>query len=301
MKPRDLSFVVLFVALFSFSALRTDAQLSTVATAPDTQASLPSPLRLPLREGSVRIAVMGDTGSGKPAQYDVGRMMNTYRQKFPYDTVLMVGDNIYGSDTAADMKKKFQEVYQTLLDQGVQFYAVLGNHDSSNQRFYEFFNMKGREYYKFEKNGVSFYALDSNYMDEKQLAWIESQLSADTNKWKIAYLHHPPYSSGNFHGSKKSIRKVLHPLMVKHNVSVVFTGHDHFYERIKPQDGVTYFVTGSGGQLRKGNVSESSKLTAAYFDTDMAFLLFEITGNEMDFQVISRTGQTVDSGKIQAR
>lgn len=275
---------------------------SAAAKAPSTNSvALPSPLLLPMRDGSLRMMVIGDMGSGKQMQYDTAKMMVTYHQAYNFDTVLTVGDNIYGTDKAADMEKKFQEAYQPLLDQGVKFYATLGNHDSSNQRFYQFFNMDGKEYYEFDKDGVSFYALDSNYMDKKQLDWLTQTLQADTNKWKIAFFHHPPFSSGGFHGSDTKMRAALHPLFVKYGVDVVFTGHEHFYERIKPQDGVQYFITGSGGQLRKGDVKDNSPLTAKAFDTDNAFLLFEISGDQMYFQVLSRTGQTVDSGTITRR
>jgi len=262
---------------------------------------LPSPVVLPMREGSVKIAVIGDTGSGKPEQFEVGRMLNTYQIAFPFDSVLMVGDNIYGPEKAHDMKAKFEDAYQSMLDKGVKFYASLGNHDGSNQRFYQHFNMNGEEYYKLEKGGVSFYALNSNYMDKRQLEWFTTRLAEDTNKWKIAFFHHPPFSSGKFHGSDESLRKVLHPIFVKHGVDVVFTGHDHFYERIKPQDGITYFVAGSSGQLRKGGVKKNSPLTAAAFDQDMTFMLVEIAGDELHFQALTRTGQTIDSGVIKRR
>ena len=94
---------------------------------------------------------------------------------------------------------------------------------------------------------------------------------------------------------------MLEPLFVKYNVSVVLTGHDHFYERVKPQKGITYFVVGSGGQLRAGNIDRSSGITAKGFDTDLAFMAAEITGDKMYFNVISRAGQTVDSGIVTRR
>jgi predicted phosphodiesterase len=263
--------------------------------------TLPSPLTLPMAPGSLKIAVFGDMGSGKPEQFDVARMMNTYRLAFPFDTVLSVGDNIYGSNTAADMKAKFEDPYKVFFENGVKFYATIGNHDSSNEKNYELFNMKGEEFYKFEKDGVSFYALNSTYMDQRQLDWINAKMAADTNKWKIAYFHHPPFSSGKFHGSDKKMREVLHPLFIKYGVDVVFTGHDHFYERVVPQDGITYFVTGSGGQLRKGDLKKGSPLTAVGFDTDLAFMLVEFVKDEMHFQTISRMGKTVDSGVIKRR
>jgi hypothetical protein len=94
---------------------------------------------------------------------------------------------------------------------------------------------------------------------------------------------------------------VLEPLFVKYNVSVVLNGHDHFYERVKPQKGIAYFVVGSGGQLRKGNIDRRSGITAVGFDTDLAFMAVEITGDEMYFSVISRLGQPVDSGMLTRR
>ena len=116
--------------------------------------------------------------------------------------------------------------------------------------------------------------------------------------WRIAYFHHPLYGNAGRHGANVDLRVLLEPLLVKYGVQVVFSGHDHVYERLKPQRGIYYFVTGSGGQLRKGDLQKSDD-TAAGFDQDQAFLAAEIVGDVMHFQVVSRTGATVDSGQIQ--
>jgi hypothetical protein len=108
------------------------------------------------------------------------------------------------------------------------------------------------------------------------------------------------YSSGDRHGSDLLLREVLEPLFVRYNVSVVLNGHDHFYERVKPQKGIGYFVVGSGGQLRKGNIDRASGITAKAFDTDQAFMAAEIIGDEMSFNVISRIGQIVDRASLRA-
>ena len=258
-------------------------------------------ITLPMSEGSLRMAVFGDAGRGSKEQYDLGRVMEEYRQVFGFDWVLLLGDNIYGKDTPADMKNKFELPYKSLLDSGVKFYGSLGNHDTSNQRFYAPFNMNGEEYYRIERGGVSFYALNSNYLDKKQLDWLVDQLSKDTNAWRVAFFHHPPYSSGGRHGSDEEVRTILHPLFVKHGIDVVFTGHDHFYERVKPQDGITYFVAGGAGKIRKGDLKDRSPITAAGFDTDLSFMLVEFVGDDMHFQAISATRNTVDSGVIRRR
>ncbi|HEX8338212.1 MAG TPA: metallophosphoesterase, partial [Pyrinomonadaceae bacterium] len=175
-------------------------------------AAAPAPLTLPLAKDSVRFMVVGDTGTGSREQNELAAVMLRYWQAFPYEFALLVGDNMYGSEKAADYKVKFEDVYRPLLDNKVKFYAALGNHDESNQRFYNHFNMNGEEYYQFNKGPVSFYALNSNYMDKKQIVWLEEKLKGDTSDWKVAFFHHPPYSSGGKHGSSSGVREVVEPL-----------------------------------------------------------------------------------------
>jgi len=258
----------------------------------------PVKLSLPLKEGSLRFAAIGDTGTGSSKQHEVGEMMAQYHVGFPFEFVLMMGDNLYGSEKPYDYEKKFAVPYKKLLDDKVKFYASLGNHDLALQVNYEHFNMEGKEYYRFKKGNVAFYALNSNYMDKKQVAWLESELAKDTSEWKVCFFHHAPYSSAKAHGSDTQLREVVEPIFVKYGVNVVLTGHDHVYERVKPQKGIYYFVTGAGGKLRSGDLDRSSSLTDKAYDRDMHFMLFEVAGDEMHFQTISRTGETVDTGVI---
>jgi len=260
--------------------------------------SSPPKLTLPVKEGSVRFAVIGDTGSGTEKQRGVGDMMVKYRALFPFEFVLMMGDNLYGGEAPQDFEKKFSEPYKVLLDNKVKFYATLGNHDLPLQVNYENFNMNGKEYYRFKKGNVAFYSLNSNYMDKKQVKWLEDELAKDTSEWKICFFHHPPYSSAKKHGSDDQLREVVEPIFLKYGVNVVLTGHDHVYERIKPQKGIYYFVSGAGGKLRTGDVSETSPLTEKSYDGDLHFMLFEVAGDQMYFQAISRSGETIDSGVI---
>lgn len=261
-------------------------------------ASLPLKISLPLKDGSVRFVVIGDTGTGSSKQQQLADILVRSRTTFPFEFVLMMGDNMYGGEKAADYKTKFEDVYRPLLDQKVKFYAALGNHDEPAQRFYELFNMNGKDYYRFTKGNVAFYALNSNYMDKKQIDWFQNELAKDTSEWKIAFCHHPPYSSGGKHGSDKQLREVVEPIFIKHGVNVVLTGHDHFYERIKPQKGIYYFVSGAGGKLRSGDIMDNSPLTEKAYDRDMSFMLAEISDDQFYFQVISRTGETVDGGVL---
>jgi hypothetical protein len=269
-----------------------------------TQPAAPAVVPLPNRDGSLKFGVLGDFGNGKREQYELGEQMAKVHERFPFELVITVGDNLYGGQKPQDFVKKFEAPYKGVLAAGVKFYASLGNHDQrEQQRFYKLFNMDGRLYYSFKapRQDVRFLAVDSTYITPEQIAWVDKELQNSREAWVIPHFHHPLYSSGKRHGSNPNVRTVLEPLFVKHGVSVVFAGHDHFYERTKPQKDIVHFVVGSGGQLRKGNIERRSGLTAKGFDTDRAFLVAEIDGDELFFNAISRTGAIVDSGVITRR
>ena len=254
--------------------------------------------KFPLKSGSVRFAVLGDMGSGDQPQYETAQQMVNARQTFPFDFVITTGDNLLGGSKPDDFDKKFAVPYKPLTDAGVKFYVSLGNHDDTNERFYKPFNMNGESYYTYKKGNVRFFVLNTNYMDPKQSAWLETQLKdAGNGDWKICYFHHPLYSSGKFHGPSLDVRKSLEPLFIQYGVDAVFSGHEHVYERVHPQNGIYYFTEGASGMLRSNNLARSA-ITDKGFDTDRSFMLIEIAGDEMYFQTISRTGVTVDSGVI---
>lgn len=270
-----------------------------VPVRPIDYAPVPPPMvSLPLQKDSIRFAVIGDSGTGGAEQYRLAQQMIAVHTKFSFEFVLMTGDNMYGTQGSQDYINKFQAPYGPLLKTGVKFYAALGNHDATDQIFYKPFNMDGKRFYTLKpKPDLRVYAVDSTYVNPEQMAWLEKELAESTSAWKMVFFHHPPYSTGGRHGSDLTIRAALEPLFVKHGVDVVFTGHDHFYERLKPQRGVHYFVSGGGGKLRRGDVTGGA-ISAKAFDQGYHFMLLEIIGDVMHYQVISEQGKTVDKGEI---
>ena len=303
MSTRHLSpIALLFLSILTAFAWLNPTISPGVTAVAGQQGQAESVVALPNRDGSLKFAILGDFGTGSRPQYQLAEQMAKLHGRFKYELVILVGDNLYGSERPQDFKKKFEIPYKPLLDAGVKFYASLGNHDAREQRYYKLFNMEGKLYYTFSpKPDIRFFALESTYPQPEQFQWLENELKASSSDWKILFFHHPLYSSGNRHGSDIRLRAVLEPLFLKYNVSVVFTGHDHFYERVKPQKGITYFVAGSGGQLRAGNIDRRSGITAKGFDTDLVFMAAEITGDQMYFNAISRSGQIVDSGVLMHR
>jgi len=252
-------------------------------------------LTLPNHDRSIKFAIIGDSGRGSK------------EQGFDYKFVLMAGDNIYeGPATDEDYRLKFEEPYKPLLDAGVKFYAALGNHDDTNQIYYKPFNMGGKRFYTFVPpvdpitrwdTRVRFFALDSTYLSLEQIRWFEKEVTESGAEWKIAFLHHPVYTSGRYGLAARGIRLALESAFVNGGVDVVFSGHEHIYERSELQHGILYFITGGAGSLRAGDASPSPAIARSY-DKDYHFMLAEISDEGFFFQAINRTGLTVDAGSL---
>jgi 3',5'-cyclic AMP phosphodiesterase CpdA len=278
---------------------------------PTTDLEVVSPDDPPLPEtsGVLKFAVVGDSGRWSQEQRELARQLAAQHERFPFDFVLMLGDNNYGDGSPQSFKVRFEEPYQPLLEAGVKFYATLGNHDEEigEQWKYPQFNMGGQRYLTFEKKtgllppvagtSVRFFVLNTNHLDTQQVAWLTEQTRASQADWKIAYAHHPLFSTGRYASANAARRRVLEPIYVRNGVDVVFAGHEHFYERLAPQSGVVYFVAGGSGSVRRGEMS-TSDLVARGYDQDLSFMLVAIGGDTMYFQTLNRLGETVDSGHI---
>ncbi|HEV3141464.1 MAG TPA: metallophosphoesterase [Vicinamibacterales bacterium] len=249
---------------------------------------------LPGIAGSTTFALIGDSGSGDAAQTAVANAMIRYfttARRFTF--VLMLGDNLYDNDYQGE----FSVPYQGLLERGVLFYATLGNHDREIEQHYKPFHMTDRLYFAFTEGNARFVVLNSNHpRDVAQLAWLDGAFGNTGTKWRISFFHHPLYSSGEHaQESRDSIRPALEPALVRNRVDVVFSGHDHLYERVAPQQGIRYFVSGGGGR----NLYDFHK---SPFDeigsSEHHFMVVEIAGDQLFFEAITPSGRTIDCGVL---
>ena len=253
-----------------------------------------SPLPMPSLRGGTVFALMGDSGSGDQAQQAVAQAMITYfdtARHFPF--VLMLGDNLYDDDYT----NEFSVPYKPLLDRGVKFYAALGNHDRDLEIHFKPFNMGDQDRYSFDQGNARFVALNSNHpTDPLQIKWLDQVYADAGTKWRIAFFHHPLYSSGQHAAeSRDVIRPALEPTLIRNHVDVVFSGHDHLYERVKPQHEVNYFVSGGGGRYLYD-------FKASAFDeigiSEHHFMVAEIAGDRLFFEAITHTQQVLDCGVL---
>ena len=181
---------------------------------------------------------------------------------------------------------------------------ALGNHEFdyvSTLRELELLGLPGR-YYSFRSGPVDFFMLDSTppgFVGDggrAQLAWLEDRLRASTAPWQVVVLHHSLYSSGR-HASDIALREQLEPLLVRYGVDIVFSGHDHDYERTTPQEGITYVVTGAGSKLTPVGRSD---FTAASREV-LQFVLVQVDGAQLTATAIDDRGEEFDRVTIGPR
>jgi 3',5'-cyclic AMP phosphodiesterase CpdA len=165
--------------------------------------------------------------------------------------------------------------------------------------------MGGKRYYHFAKYAkdvkesmIEFFALDTNLMDQKQVAWLEETLKVSQAKWKVAFSHHSLYSSARMHSPYVKLRTQLEPLYTKYGVNAAFAGHSHCYERTKPQKGVQYFTEGASGEIKKGTLDRRGPFFAAGEDSVNSFLIVQVNEDEMKVEAIAADGKVIDSHTI---
>lgn len=259
---------------------------------------------------SFRFAVLGDSGSGNANQWAVAKALKAWRPDF----VLHTGDVIYERGEAENYKGRFFTPYRSLIGSLV-FYPTIGNHDDLTdhagpyQRFFEV-PRSGQgdteRWYSFRAGALQFFALDTNVpfgLGSEQRAWLERELRASDARLRIAFFHHPPYSGGA-HGSSLFVRKSFGPLFEARDVRVVFSGHDHHYERTRPRedfckDGrpTTYFVTGGGGAWLR---SVKSQPFTAYARSVYHFLGVTVdSGRRFRVEAIDTQGLVFDAWDLE--
>jgi hypothetical protein len=254
---------------------------------------------------SIRFAVVGDTGTADKYQYAVAKQMLAEYDRAPFGFMLMLGDNLYGS-SCSKLDSVVKDPYRSLLDKGVSLHATLGNHDqpcADAQMTYAPLHMGGKRFYSFAPAGdlVEFFTFDSTLLVEKgsteQISWLEKALKESKARWKIVYLHHPPFSPGKRHGDNPILIERLVPVLEKGGVRIVMSGHEHFFAKMKERNGIDYIISGSGGKIHNGGIQPDPDLEFGN-DRIHQFLSVTLTKDAFTYVVIGETGSAVYHGSI---
>jgi len=231
--------------------------------------------------------------------------------------VLMVGDGQYEDGALS----KYQQAYDSTWGQFKNItYPAVGNHDyvtTGAQGYAQYFGSRavrsGTFYYSFDIGSWHAVVLDSDCVQvtsapscaagSAQETWLRNDLSSSQAQCTLAVLHHPYYSSGQ-DGDHPQLQALFQALYDNH-VEMVFSGHDHDYERFQPQDananadpaGVTQFVVGTGGfSHMPQNVADPNSAVANYTTYGVLQLTLRSDGYDWEFVPDTSSGSFTDSG-----
>lgn len=249
-------------------------------------------------ETHTRFAAIADMGTGSAAQAAIARQMALFAPEY----VVAAGDVVYPDGAAEDYDKHFFKPYAALIGQ-IPFYPVMGNHDVRTEngapllKAFALPAEPGAErYYSFRQGPAQFWGLDSTgdlSASSPQLTWLAQDAAASRAPWKIAFFHHPAYSTG-LHGGSDRVRRHLAPLLEQLGFDLVITGHDHHYERAKPHGKTTWIVTGGGGGWPYRATGEGSAAVSNTYH----FVGLQIEGDTLGARTIDSTGRVRDAFSI---
>jgi hypothetical protein len=276
------------------------------ATLTSTITPTPTASLTPVPADTIRFAVIGDYGSNSQGEEDVANLVRGWDPNF----IITTGDNNYPVGAAETIDDNIGQYYHEFISPYIgsygtgattnRFFPSLGNHDwdtTNAQPYLDYFSLPGNErYYDFIWGAVHFFVIDSDTREpdgtlstSAQAIWLQNQLATSTSPWNLVYMHHPPFSSGEHHGSSSYMQWPYQAW----GADAVLAGHDHLYERIV-LDGFPYFVNGLGGASIR-NFSTPVLGSEARFTGDYGAMRVEADASHITFQFITRTGEVVDT------
>jgi hypothetical protein len=256
-------------------------------------------LRLPNKPGSVKFAVIGDTGTGDQKPARIANELASWRTRYPFDFVVMMGDNIYGGEKPSDFDKKFAIPYKPLLDAGVKFYAALGNHDDAAvQRNYKPFNMNGRALLQFQAAEWGSVLRTRQQLRRQGTARLARQGAVGERLGMEDHVLSPPavFIRRNPRIGRAAARALgaavpqARRQRRAHGPRALLRAHQAAEGRCVLHHRLVGQTTKRGPQ--------KSDLTAFGDDREYAFMLMEIVGDELFFQTINQSGKTIDVGSV---
>ncbi|MHC4591730.1 MAG: metallophosphoesterase [Planctomycetota bacterium] len=240
-----------------------------------------------------RFVAYGDTRTRPQWHARVGEAIAPERAAF----VLCVGDLVEDGEQWDEWKPQFFDPAAPYLSNSV-LWPIRGNHEGDGVFYRELLDLPGNElYYSFDFGDVHVIALD-NYVDDRQAMyeWFEKDLSANDAKWTIVFYHEPTFNVAG-HGSTWGRDDFL-PLMERHGVDFVITGHSHLYERCLPigpagQKPIIHIVTGGGGAPLSSELP-SPILAGGIGSGEAHFCVFDVDGSKLQMTVKRPNGSVLD-------
>lgn len=231
--------------------------------------------------------------------------------------VLLLGDLQYSDGTLDKFQHSFSKNWAGFKD---ITYPTPGNHEyatPSASGYYTYFKDGpidvSRGYYQVVLGDWQVIALNSNCGDiggcapsSEQVSWLETELGKNNSACRLAFWHHPRFSSGMYmdNADVKARSDIFWPKLMAQQTDIILNGHDHLYERFAPQDahgqststGPRQFTVGTGGKSHykaHGVAANSERI----IDDQYGILILDLYKNSYTWEFKNIHSQVLDSGR----
>ena len=206
------------------------------------------------------IVIYGDCRNG----HDIHRQIVADAIGIEPKAVFNTGD-LVNEGSSADQWAIFDNITSELR-KIAPYYPAIGNHDVPPELFLADFDLPNNErWYSVDIDSLHFVVLDTTSdisQGSEQYKWLEADLQPFSESFVAVVTHYPLLSTG-YHGGDtgdsdtgQDLRQILMPLFEQYHVDIVFSGHDHDYER-SFENGIYYIVTGGGGAPLRSQATTS--------------------------------------------
>lgn len=217
--------------------------------------------------------------------------------------LLYLGD-VYESGTAREYRDYYDPSWGRFK---AITYPTPGNHEWGNRAvgYDPYWGRRaprsgGGHYYSFNLDGWHFVSLNSHEDSgpgSAQAAWLSRDLERYRGTCTIAFHHRPRYSAGG-HGDASDLEPLYARLAGR--AVALLGGHEHNYQRLRPQRGITQFVVGTGGR-KLSDLDSSDRRLAAFDDSHHGALGLVLRRRRLDFRFVRTGGGSIDAGSLPCR
>ncbi len=273
-------------------------------------------------DGAMSFIVFGDSGKGTREQYRLAQAMGEWKPDFYVHT----GDVVYGSGERAKYASRFFAPYASELARR-PFWPSLGNHDLPNvSAYHEVFELPengptglpAERNYWFDAGPCRFVVIDTTSVEDDEdstlansiAPWARDVLSEPGPQWRFCVFHHPPFTGGKYEENVR-IQETLVPVFEETGVDIVFNGHDHMYQRMRPlragtvttrdEGGVVYVITGAGGARLYEPRDAAPAYVAKMNHAVHSFTLIKIADDTLTLYQLDADGNTLDEWSCTVR
>ncbi len=277
--------------------------------------------RVPHESDVTRFLYLGDVQFQESMEEyeEWGQMVRRAYREHPDLDFAVIGGDLVNSPGELPQWEAFLEACDVFAK--LPLATVAGNHEGvhSNYTYQKLFalpddaeeDQSGEEFYSLDFGNVRMLMMDSSFLTEERRqsmgkdawakeeqrveAWIRSRTGSCEKPWLAAVIHHPVYGMHDEDTVSPQIRRLWAPLLETGGVRIVFSGHQHLYQRTRSIHGVVYLMGNSGQrESRFFHGNNLPEYTQQIYDRGANYQIVEAGARRLKMTSYNKKGLVID-------